>query len=268
MNPDLPRLPIYRWNDGVSAELVLDPKGLAIEFTDQGRGSEHRLLIRRADDRANFYMAQFVPPERMIAVWAPSGNWAAWRDLPWVYARSLVSDLGGRLGDEGTVGPIFVRRGIVLVDDDRGARSMSIPLFVEDEIFRRQIKAIRSSRRRERLRIGDVSVSKEKRENDDYLIQIYPGKWVDPIPCKIYSLDAVEPTIRRHALVMPASERQEWTRKSFQMGELLTLSRDEVDLFEMMGERCPVWWPTDRAIEFFRERIAMPDAGRTASHER
>lgn len=67
--------------------------------------------------------------------------------------------------------------------------------------------------------------------------------------------------LERAVLLVDPEKVDEWKRENVEYGDLVTVSRDELDLFEAMGVGHPICWSPADCMAFFEERINSMEPG-------
>ncbi len=54
--------------------------------------------------------------------------------------------------------------------------------------------------------------------------------------------------------ILPESAKERWESAHVERGELVALSAEELELYRMLGELPPIWWSSERLVEWIREK--------------
>jgi len=68
------------------------------------------------------------------------------------------------------------------------------------------------------------------------------------------SFEGVVDRVLDREMILPESERTGWEAAHVERGTLLLPTREEVELFRLLGEPLPFWWPQVKLAEWLRER--------------
>jgi len=69
------------------------------------------------------------------------------------------------------------------------------------------------------------------------------------------SFEGVVDRVLDWEMILPESERAGWEAAHVERGTLLLPTREEVELFRLLGEPLPFWWPQVKLAEWLRERL-------------
>lgn len=65
--------------------------------------------------------------------------------------------------------------------------------------------------------------------------------------------EAVDEALRSE-LVLPESQREAWEKEHVERGELVTPTPEEMSVYNLLGEECPIWWEFDCLLAWVEER--------------
>ncbi len=162
-----------------------------------------------------------------------SGNWVQYPrwvdDETWDRRYELAKEF---LTPEGAVGPLVEERSF-----------MGVPGFF---INRGWVDLDES----DRYNCGAPAVFKLGRK------QGFTAFWLRTSWMKALTLEALVDTfLEQKFLVLPESRRASWEAEHVERGTNVLPTREEIELYQMLGEPNPLLWPVDRLVAWFEEQV-------------
>lgn len=74
--------------------------------------------------------------------------------------------------------------------------------------------------------------------------------------CSTFSRDLVEAVdeVLQSELVLPESQLESWEKEHVERGELVAPAPEEMVVYNLLGEECPIWWEFGRLLAWAKER--------------
>lgn len=240
------RFPFYRWPDGSKAELFFSGRELMLSV----EGGRCTILLSRGrpvsflrDPKAQVFLEEIEDDD-------------------------LGRKLRGVLLDLGVESYFTVPSGLIGTGEAMTPHVLHLPTFIDDGVWDSRYESALSTY----LLEGGITgrVYNEQMINGSSFLGIFSGFLVQTedspelLPAwKIHwnggSFDgetleqALDAFFEKYP-VLPESGRSRWEAENIEHGEFLFLTDEEIEIFQLLGERLPFFWDVEKAFVWLSER--------------
>lgn len=241
---------VYVWKDGSEAVLRLN-------FGEE----PYKLLVVRSGEQAKDVALHFDDwrPDRALSVCPEE-----------VFSPIFEKKLRGFLSDIGVHRPSESWPGMVL-DSVSGKVLVPWPRWVPDEVWRNRMEAAKKHvypslpaihHRRDFMGIPGFAIveAPPPGETQSYAYQRMMGwraEWWsrgDSNPAWSETFDGAVDASLELNFIYPESRREQWEAENIERGVFVLPTPEEAEMFRLLDEPIPYWWPFDQLLTWLRER--------------
>lgn len=237
---------IYAWKDGSEAALVL-------HLGESDRVVE---VVVRSGDNARDMTLQIYEVHRTFSV--------GYQDDP--LSRMFEKKLRGLLFDMGASRPNENSPGMIS-DSERGSVLVSWPRWISEEVWANRIEAAKehvytslpaANHRKTFMGIPGFALVEslppgETRADPRLWTGGWKAAWWGETTWSETLEGAVDAALEMN-FVLPDSRREQWEADNIERGVFVLPTPEEVEVFKILDEPMPIWWPFDQLLAWIRER--------------
>lgn len=253
---------IYRWDDGSVATIealapaddTLRVHGIVVQLCRHGRFGPDRVRLQ-------------IFPKVHAGLQISSQKPQVIERIDGVLRRKLLGlclDLGLGMPRTGTAS------GLLGCDSSR--KYLPCPRFVPDDRFAERYEealqtwgAVDPPFSVSPLFLGRVDGVRFQKKRDGFVAHWHHDNLPPRNQARVFATDSgVQPTLEAAVDVLvekndlrPVSEEVGWWSENAELGNFVLPERDEIELYLLLGEGLPYFWPTDRLVAWLAERMPV-----------